>query len=77
MPNVGLIRLRDAETGESVMLDTSSRATRRAYRAWTQQRADQRDTLFRSLRLDPIHIDTGEDFVEPLQRFFRRRELRK
>jgi uncharacterized protein (DUF58 family) len=77
MPNVGLIRLRDAETGDSVTLDTSSRATRRAYQAWAGKRADLRDTLFRSLRLDPIHIDTGEDFVEPLQRFFRRRELRK
>jgi hypothetical protein len=34
----------------------------------------ERDALFRKLRLDPIHVYTGEDFVEPLKRFFHRRE---
>jgi hypothetical protein len=33
--------------------------------------------LFRALRLDPIHIYTGEDFVDPLKRFFHRRELHR
>jgi uncharacterized protein (DUF58 family) len=77
MPNVGLIRLRDAESGKVVTLDTASRATRRAYQESTRARAAERDALFRKLRLDPIHIRTGEDFVEPLQKFFRRRELKQ
>jgi uncharacterized protein (DUF58 family) len=77
MPNVGLIRLRDAETGNVVELDTGSKRTRRQYEHLMRQRAEQRDTLFRRLRLDSIHLRTGEDFVEPLQRFFRQRELRR
>ncbi|MCA9238828.1 MAG: VWA domain-containing protein, partial [Planctomycetales bacterium] len=77
MPNVGLVRLRDAETGQMVTFDTFSRANRRAYEEHARRRMQQRDTLFRRLRLDPIHVYTGEDFVEPLQRFFHRREKQR
>jgi uncharacterized protein (DUF58 family) len=77
MPEVGLVRLRDAETGTMVALDTFSRANRRAYEALTHRQAADRDALFRKLQLDPIHIYTGEDFVEPLKRFFHRRELHR
>jgi uncharacterized protein (DUF58 family) len=74
MPNIGLVRLRDAETGRMITFDTFSRANRRAYEAHACRRMEQRDTLFRRLRLDPIHLYTGEDFIEPLKRFFHRRE---
>lgn len=77
MPNVGLIRLRDAETGQTVQLDTANHAARKTYREYADRLNSQRDALFRKLRLDPIHFYTGEDFVEPLQKFFRRRELKK
>ena len=77
MPNVGLIRLRDAETGQMVMLDTFSRANRRAYEKYARRQADERDELFRAMRIEPIHIYTGEDFVEPLRRFFHKRELHR
>ncbi|QDU56931.1 DUF58 domain-containing protein [Aeoliella mucimassa] len=76
MPKVGLVRLRDAETGKVVTLDTNSRACREAYREFAERRMQERDTLFRRLNLDPIHVYTGEDFVEPLRRFFHRRENR-
>src|SRR6476659_9115882 len=62
MPRVGLLRLRDAETGKMVVLDTFSRANHRAYEQHTRRQAAERDALFRSLRIDPIHIYTGEDF---------------
>ncbi|NNE00753.1 MAG: DUF58 domain-containing protein [Pirellulaceae bacterium] len=77
MPNVGLIRLRDAETGKTVTVDTARRSTRKAYEELSKRRSDQRDRLFRKLRLDPIYLYTGEDFVEPLTKFFRHRELRR
>jgi uncharacterized protein (DUF58 family) len=77
MPNVGLIRLRDAETGKMVVLDTFSRANRRAYENYARRQAEERDELFRSARLEPVHIFTGEDFVEPLRRFFHKRELHR
>ncbi len=77
MPRVGLVRLRDGETGKMVMLDTFSRANRRAYEELARRQAAERDALFRAMRLEPIHIYTGEDFVEPLRRFFHKRELHR
>jgi uncharacterized protein (DUF58 family) len=77
MPNVGLIRLRDSETGRMVVLDTFSRANRRAYEKFARRQAEEREELFRSMRIEPIHIYTGEDFVEPLRRFFHKRELHR
>ncbi len=77
MPEVGLVRLRDAETGKMIALDTFSKANRRAYEELTRRQAAERNSLFRKLQLDPIHIYTGEDFVEPLKRFFHRRELHR
>jgi uncharacterized protein (DUF58 family) len=74
MPNVGLVRLQDFETGEAVMLDTSSRRNRELFRELHQQQSDARDAMFRRLRLDPIHLETGRDLVEPLRRYFHRRE---
>lgn len=77
MPNVGLVRLRDAETGKMVVLDTFSRANRRAYEEFARRQAAEGDALFRSLQLEPIHIYTGEDFVEPLRTFFHKREMHR
>lgn len=77
MPNVGLVRLRDVETGKMTLVDTSSRSNRAAYEEVSRRHEQRRDTIFRRLRLDPIHVSTGEDFVEPLQRFFHRREVHR
>jgi uncharacterized protein (DUF58 family) len=77
MPEIGLVRLRDAETGKMIALDTFSKANRRAYEELKRKQAAERDTLFRKLQLNPIHIYTGEDFVEPLQRFFHQRERQR
>jgi uncharacterized protein (DUF58 family) len=77
MPRIGLVRLRDAESGKMVAFDTFSRANRKAYEELKRRQAAERDELFRKLQLDPIHIYTGEDFVEPLKRFFHRRERQR
>jgi uncharacterized protein (DUF58 family) len=77
MPKVGMVRLRDAETGKMVLLDTFSRANRRAYEEFARRQAAERDAFFRTLRLEPIHIYTGEDFVEPLRKFFHKREMHR
>jgi uncharacterized protein (DUF58 family) len=76
LPNVGLIELTDAETGDSVLVDTSSRRLREGYAAEVGSAAEDRDRMFRRLDVDPIRVRTGESFVEPLMRFFRAREAR-
>jgi uncharacterized protein (DUF58 family) len=77
LPNVGLLRLRDAESGKMIAIDSSSRRHRQAYEAMMQVKAEARDAMLRKLRLQPIRISTGEDYVEPLQRFFHRRETQR
>lgn len=74
MPNVGLLRLLDAETGQTIVLDTSNSRNREAYETWARTKREQRTELFRRLRLETIQVDTSEDVVDPLVDFFRRRE---
>lgn len=76
LPNVGLVRLRDEETGEVILVDTSSRRNRELFRKLNQEQAEWRDGLFRRLRMEPIRLETGHDFVEPLRRYFSKREGR-
>ncbi|MCA9187882.1 MAG: DUF58 domain-containing protein [Pirellulaceae bacterium] len=77
LPNVGFLNLRDAETGHTVLLDTSSARQRTAFADRAAALCDRRQRLFRTLQLDSISIETGEDFVEPLRKFFHRREERQ
>lgn len=77
LPAVGLVRLQDAETGEVITIDTSSRRNRQIYEQSYREQMTARETMFRRLRLEPIHIMTGQDVVEPLRRYFHKRESRR
>jgi len=77
MPNVGIVELRDSETGEIVVFDTTSRRHRELYKKHASLEAENRERLFRKLKMDPIYINTGEDMVDPLRRFFHKREARR
>ncbi len=76
LPNVGLLELQDAETGETIVIDTSSRRFRTEFEARARQRSAERDRLLRRMNIDAIHVQTGQSFVEPLTRYFRARERR-
>jgi len=73
LPPVGLLDLTDAETGETVTVDTRSRRTREAYERAAQERRRRTDALFRRIQVGHVPIRTDEDYVEPLIEFFRRR----
>lgn len=76
LPDVGLIELEDAETGETMVVDTRSEAARQLY-AELNQRADaERRQIFRANQIDAIHIRTDEPYVKPLIQFFRQRATR-
>lgn len=77
LPAMGLVEFTDAERGDRVMVNTSSRAVRRRFSEHASQLAERRDRSLRGMRLDPIVVSTGEDFVEPLSASFRRRERRR
>ena len=76
IPNVGLVRLRDSETGETILLDTASRRNRATYQQLCTEANDHRDAMFRRLKMQPIRLSTDSDIVEPLRRFFHLREER-
>lgn len=77
LPNVGLIELKDNETGRMALVDTSSRRVRERYQVQAIQAAEARDRLFRRMDIEAVCVRTGESFVEPLTRFFRAREARR
>lgn len=76
LPNVGLAAFEDFETGESVMVDTSS-AKVRAHYAHEMRRMRQRHVqLFRKLGLDHVVVRTDRSYVKPLRDLFARRARR-
>lgn len=74
--NVGLIELEDAETGEIVLVDTSSRRFRREFSMRAGDDLNRLKKGFRSINMDFIQIDTNQPYVGPLVNFFHMREKR-
>ena len=73
LPDVGLIELEDAETGETMVVDTRSAEARRLYTELNQRADAERRQIFRANQVDSIHIRTDESYVKPLIQFFRQR----
>ncbi|UCD85713.1 MAG: DUF58 domain-containing protein [Deltaproteobacteria bacterium] len=76
MPDVGLVELEDAETGERIVIDTGNAGVRREYEQLGRQRSDRLCELFRSIDVDHAEVVTGRDYVRDLVGFFRTRERR-
>ena len=73
LPAVGLLRVVDAETGRATLVDTSSRAVRRAFLRRATTRAARAEAALKGARVDHVTLRTDEDYVEPLSSFFLRR----
>jgi uncharacterized protein (DUF58 family) len=73
LPAVGLIQVRDSETGKIVLLDTNDPYTRQRYTDQFQQVLQDAKTAFRSAGADLMQVSTGDDYVKLLQQFFIRR----
>jgi uncharacterized protein (DUF58 family) len=76
IPDVGLVTLRDIETGESRILDTGSNAFRSEVHERTEARVRDLARRFNAVGIDFIHVDASGDVIDPLVRFFRMRERR-
>ena len=73
LPDVGLVRIVDPESGERRIVDTSREASRSAYLKRAGDARDRLTRLFRELGLDVAEVDSGEDYVPVLAEFFRAR----
>lgn len=73
IPDIGLVNVKDSETGETAWINTSSPKVREAY-AKAAQDADMKATkLMRQYQIDSVDISTGSDYVKGLMAFFDRR----
>jgi len=77
LPDVGLIALEDAETGERVVLDTGDRRVRDDFERRAAAARRERERMLRSVDVDAIGVRTDRPYAEALLRFFRMRERRQ
>jgi uncharacterized protein (DUF58 family) len=76
LPNLGLMTLRDPETGQIALINTRSRALREKWHSDRTDRAAQLSALFKKAGVDTAEIRTDGSVVEPLTRLFDRRRKR-
>jgi uncharacterized protein (DUF58 family) len=76
LPSVGLVELRDAETGERVLVDTFDRNVRDGFAAKARVRLETLRRLLRSASVDHVEIRCEADYMLPLIKFFKMRERR-
>ncbi|MDH3785888.1 MAG: DUF58 domain-containing protein, partial [Acidobacteriota bacterium] len=76
LPPVGLVSVRDPETGDTGLIDTSSASVRSAYSRAESVRRDLLVDSFRRIGMDLLNLSTDEDYEKPLARFFRERARR-
>jgi uncharacterized protein (DUF58 family) len=77
LPPLGYVELEDPESGRRVVVNTSSRVFRSAFRAVETSRKEALDRALRRSKVDVIDISTGEPWVKPLMRFFQGRMRRQ
>jgi len=73
LPNVGLIRAVDSETGATRWIDSSSKKVRQQYSDWFQNHMEYFKNTFIKTGADSVTISTNESYVNKLLQFFKRR----
>ncbi|HRN25301.1 MAG: DUF58 domain-containing protein [Ignavibacteriaceae bacterium] len=76
IPNIGLVKLVDSETGAERWIDTGSKRVRSQMISDRKASEKIRNSIFVKSRLDKIEVTTGSNYIQPLVQFFRRREKR-
>jgi uncharacterized protein (DUF58 family) len=74
LPNMGMIRVRNAETGQRMWVDSSSRNVRNAFRDWSNNHSRYLNETFLKSGVDVVRIRTDQDYVKPLINLFKKRK---
>jgi uncharacterized protein (DUF58 family) len=77
IPNVGLVRMLDAETGRMMWVDTGSKSVRRSFARYAGHQSQKLDHLFNRMGVDMVRVYTGKDYVKPLMNLFKKRASRR
>ncbi|MFY9150649.1 MAG: DUF58 domain-containing protein [Prolixibacteraceae bacterium] len=73
LPPIGMIKFKDAETGNYTWIDSSDRKARSIYRSWWKDLSVQLDNSFKKSGVDYVNIDTNQDYVKALISLFKKR----
>jgi uncharacterized protein (DUF58 family) len=76
LPNVGIITLEDAESGEQIEINTADRATRAHFTELAEAQATDLQRTLRRSNIDTISLQTNRDYLPELRSFFKQRERR-
>ena len=77
LPDVGIVALEDAESGEVIELDTASATIRKRFKELSLERGRRLVSDFRSEGIDTLQLQTNAPYMPALQRFFKTRERRR
>ena len=77
LPNVGLVELEDPETGELVLVDTSSASVRRRFAAQAEAEGEELRKFFLKTGIDTLSIDTAKPYVDEVRALFKRRARKR
>lgn len=73
LPDIGLMKIRDAETGYEDYIDTSSSKVRQAHHNWWKMQSDKLSEILKKSRVDSVSIRTDQDYVKSLMTLFAQR----
>ncbi|HNX79319.1 MAG TPA: VWA domain-containing protein, partial [Prolixibacteraceae bacterium] len=76
LPSIGMLKVKDAETGNYVWVNSSDPLTRTRYKAWWLEQSDRLKGIFTRCGVDAAMINTNEDYVRALMNLFKKREAR-
>ena len=76
LPNIGIITLEDAETGDQIEINTADRTTRARFSGLVDEHEHELARMLRRNNIDAIALQTGKDYLPQLRSFFKQRERR-
>lgn len=73
LPNIGMVEMRDPESGESHLVDTTSQMVRSEYEKYMSRLVEDRRVLLRKSEVGVVEIDSSKNYVDPLIGYFKKR----
>lgn len=73
LPNIGLVQMKDAETGQRKWVDTSKKSVRQNYQTYFRSKSQDVHHIFKNSGVDTVQLRTDRDYVKPLIQFFKKR----
>lgn len=76
LPNIGLVRFYDEETGKELFIDTADKGFRRAYEIQSKNRNKAISEVFQRCGVDVVNLRTDQNYIKPMMTMFKKREKR-